>query len=337
MKAFTAKMSATSIAILPPETDLADSRPLWNSRTAKWWARISSRCAGPDCPHRGKLWPSLLRKTSGLEFDGRWYCQSACLASVLSLRLHALLSTFHQEKPRAHRFPIGLLLVQRGAVSREALREAIRLQREAGHGLLGDWLQQVAPLTSEQLTAALAQQWGCPVFPLEHQPVRASWSDLIPLPLLESARAVPAFASADGRALHLAFGDRLDHTLLYAVENMLGCRTFPCVASRAAIALHLEHFRRFSSGNETCFDTIRDPHEMARTVCNYAAELRAARIAVARAGSFVWVRFFRDLAARDLLFRILPGYLEKAVFRSNAYSNSADSRKGGVSGASGSL
>jgi hypothetical protein len=249
-----------------------------------------------------------------------------------------LLSTSNLEKRRAHRFPIGLLLVNRGVISPAQLREAIRLQREAGRGRLGDWLRQTAGLSAQQLTAALGQQWSCPVFPLEQQDAPPAWSDLVPLPLLASAAAVPAYASSDGRLLHIAFSDRVDHTLLYAVEQMLRCRTFPCVAAGSAIQTQLEKFRKLTSGNNTSFDTVRESHEMTWTICNYATELQARRLVLARAASYIWVRFFRAEAARDLLFRILPD--NHAIFadhpspRAKAFSDSADGGKGGVSEAS---
>jgi hypothetical protein len=231
-----------------------------------------------------------------------------------------------------------LLLVDRGVISPAQLREAIRLQREAGHGRIGDWLHETANLSVQQLTAALGQQWGCPVFPLEQQAVSVARSNLIPLPLLKSAAAVPAYASSNGRVLHLAFCDRVDHTLLYAVEQMLLCRTFPCVASASAIETQLEHFARLTSGNDTSFDTLRESSEVTRTICNYATELNAKRLVLARASAYIWVRFFRSQAARDLLFRITPAnhvnFLERSPERAKALAGSADTGKGGVSDAS---
>ncbi len=327
-------MSATHFALLAAEGEKPAER---QSRRSRWWNRLAARCAGLDCPKLGKLWPYWLAKAQGVDFEGRWYCSRGCLETILAGRVHTLLSTSHLEKARAHRFPLGLLLVNRGAISAVQLREAIRLQRESGQGRLGDWLRHTTELSVQQLTAALGQQWGCPVFPLEQQSAPVAWSDLIPLSLLESAAAVPAYASPDGRLLHLAFRDRVDHTLLYAVEQMLLCRTFPCVAPGSAIQSHLEQFRKLTSGNETSFDTVRESPEMTWTICNYATELNARRLVVARAGAYIWVRFFRADAARDLLFRILPdnhsNLVDRLSGRPKVFSVSADDRKGGVSDA----
>lgn len=327
-------MSAIDLAFLSSD---AGKSAEWSFRGSKWWIRLASRCSGPDCPKLAKLWPHWLSKSEGVEFEGKWYCSRGCLEVVLAGRVHALLSTSHLEKPRAHRFPIGLLLVHSGAISHSQLREAIRMQRESGRGRLGDWLRHTTDLSVQQLTAALGQQWGCPVFPLEQQSAPVAWSDLIPLPLLESAAAVPAYASSDGRLLHLAFRDRVDHTLLYAVEQMLLCRTFPCVATGTAIHAQLERFRKLTSGNDTSFDSVRESHEMTWTICNYAVELHAKRLVLARAGAYIWVRFFRAEAARDLLFRILPdnhpNFADRPPALPKVFSDSADDRKGRVSDA----
>jgi len=161
--------------------------------------------------------------------------------------------------------------------------------------------------TAEQIAAAaaLAQQWGCPLFPLDHQTAHPAWSSLVPLPLLDSARAVPAHASPDGRVVHLAFGERIDHQLLYAVEHMLACRTVACVAPETKIIQFLTYWRRRVERNEINFDTIREPREMTRTIRNYALELEAKRLSVARASAHIWVRFFGRYGSRDLLFRIV--------------------------------
>src|SRR5271163_2406850 len=175
-------MSATDFALVSARAE--NSAPQ-HSRSRKWWLRLAARCAGSVCPRRDKLWPYWLDRSEGVDFEGRWYCSRNCLEAILVGRVHALLSTSHVDKPRSHRIPIGLLLVDRGAISPAQLREAIRLQREAGHGRIGDWLQQTANLSAQQLTAALGQQWGCPVFPLEQQAVSVARSDLIPLSLLK--------------------------------------------------------------------------------------------------------------------------------------------------------
>ena len=313
-------------------TPVADS--VLTSRRDVWWRRFAPTCASPLCPHRGKLWPSRLRKNSGVFFDSLWFCEPACFGAQLEYRVRNLLSTFLEQKTKSHRLPLGLLLVEQGAVTHTQLRDALRLQRESASGRIGDFFFGIGAITEHQLTSALAQQWGCPIFPLERQHPHPSWSALVPLALLESALAVPAHSNPDTRTLHIAFAERPDHTLLYAVEQMLDCRTVACMAAKSAVSQLLDHLRAATPA-EISFDTVRDPGEISYTICNYAQELRASRVAIARVTAHIWVRFYRRDANRDLLFRILPDHCSKLTHlpAAKAFSVPVDNRKDGVSDA----
>ena len=308
-----------------------------------WWKPWESRrCAGADCQYRGKLFPEWLRTSARVLFEGRWYCEPRCFKSTLEFRVSNLLSVVRARKSKVHRLPIGLLLVSRGLISSEQLRNALRLQRETKTGRLGEWFCRFGLVREEQIAAALAQQWGCVVFPLDTKMANPIWGACIPLTLLDSARAVLAHASIDGRTLHLAFGERLDHLLLYAVEQMLDCRTVACVAPESRIAESLAQTRLRREKVEVCFDTIRDPIEMSSITCNYAAELQATRVSVARVSAHIWVRFFSGAVVRDLLFRVLPDTassfrLEAFAETPKAFLSHADSTKDGVTDASGPI
>jgi hypothetical protein len=278
------------------------------SQAAAWLRRLRLRCAAPDCAHRGRLWPPILLQIRGVILNGRWFCTTDCLQSHLMAHVRGLLAGSVRDRPRRHRLPLGLLLVNQGAISQQQLRDALHSQSLSSGEKLGRVLCQMGAVAPGDVTTALAHQWGCPVYPLDPQSPALGCQDLLPLTLLESARAVPVYVSVDGRTLHLAFGEHLDHTTLYAVEQMLGCRTFACIADEAAVAKVLEELRRSAPVSETSFDTMRDPREIARTISNYAGEYRASRITVARASAYLWVRFAASgQFSRDLLFRIRPG------------------------------
>jgi len=303
-----------------------------------WRERLVPRCSATDCMRSRKLFPSWRRRSSGVLLDGRWYCGSSCASGVLSFRVQNLISGFVPPQPRTHRLPIGLLLVNRGIISHAQLQEVLRLQRESRCGRLGNWLLQLGYVSDIQLVAALGQQWGCPVFPLTSQPVSSVLPSLAPFALFENARAVPVHVSADGRFLHVAFCERIDHTLLYALEQMLGVRTVGCVATEASVLSALEALSPLAPREEVSFDTLRDPREITSTISSYAAELRAHKLILVRAASFLWTRFFSPFSSRDLLFRILPGCfsnLEQSPGSPNVTSLSADSRNDGFSAASG--
>lgn len=324
-----------------------DFLPYFGDRTARsagafqepaWLRRLRQHCAAADCVKRGKLWPAFLSPSRGVTLDGRWYCTSECMQSALIAQVRSLLVGSVRERPRRHRLPLGLLLVGRGTISQLQLREALHTQSQSGGEKLGHVLRQMGAIDSQELTSALGQQWNCPIFPLDRESVLLGCQDLVPLSVLESACAIPVFASLDGRTMHLAFGERLDHTTLYAVEQMLGCRTIACVAAEESVVGKLEQLRRSASREETSFDTMRDPLEITLTIRSYAGEYGASRIAIARASAYLWVRFASGRITRDLLFRIRSD-ADPQRFPSPGgakdLTSSTDSRLDGFSGSTG--
>src|SRR5437899_2466706 len=128
----------------------------WKWRPAEWLENVVPQCSGEDCPRRSRLRTTFSGRIGGHSFESRWYCSAACLQSILRLRLHSLLSGLAFDRARVHRFPIGLLLLNRGSISHHQLRDALSQQREAGEGRLGDWLCRLNFITEQQLTAVLA-------------------------------------------------------------------------------------------------------------------------------------------------------------------------------------
>jgi hypothetical protein len=273
-------------------------------------------------------------KSRGVMLDGKWYCTGECLLEPLITQVRSLLAGSGRERPRRYRVPLGLLLVNRGSLSPQQLRDALQTQSTLQGARLGTVLRQMNLVPAEEVTAALALQWGCPVFPLDPQAPLLGCQDLLPISLLQSARAVPVYISPDGRSLHLAFGERLDHTTLYAVERMLNCHAVACVAEESAVRRVLEEMHRSEAPAESSFDTMRDPREIAWTIRSYAGEYRASQITVARASHYLWVRFASGSLTRGLLFRIRslaePAALP-AQFSPKVLPDSADRREDGIS------
>jgi hypothetical protein len=298
------------------------------------WEHLMIRCGSPYCSHRIKMQLAVLGRFRGIHFQRRWYHDTACLADALLVQLTRLLLAREDACPRAHRIPIGLLLVNRGSITSAELREGLRLQRRAGMGKLGYWLQQITHLDEDEICAALGQQWGCPVFPLDRQTAPAIAEAAPPTPLLVAAKAVPVFRNLDGHQWHIAFSERIDHTLLYALEEVLECRTVACVASESSVNEALDLFQKRARGIESCFDSVRDPVEMATTICGYAVQIGARQVKLVRAAGYIWAAFFQRGMRRDLLFqvssRVIPFPRERLRSSRKELGPPADIRRDGV-------
>ena len=107
------------------------------------------------------------------------------------------------------------------------------------YGKIGEWIEKLGFATEQEVTTALALQWGCPVASSFDPSTTPSLSN-IPLPILDAFQMVPLNHVAATNTLYLAFGERVDHGALYAIEKILACRTQPCVAGRKSVACQLE-------------------------------------------------------------------------------------------------
>ena len=172
------------------------------------------------------------------------------------------------------------------------------------YGKIGEWFEKLGFASEQDVTTALALQWGCPVVSSFHpSPVDSPGS--IPLPILEAFQMLPFNYAASTNTLSLAFGERVDHAALYAIEKILECRTQPCVAGRKSIARRLELMRQMSHHGDVEFFT-RDLTEMSRITSSYVTRLSPKNVRLSRIGRFIWLRLQARSAATNLIFCLQP-------------------------------
>ncbi len=188
-----------------------------------------------------------------------------------------------------NRIPLGLLMVARGKLTYTEVRAALEAQRRARYGKIGEWIEKLGFATEQEVTSALALQWGCPVASSFDPSATPSPGD-IPLPILEAFQMLPLNYAASSNTLYLAFGERVDHSALYAIEKVLDCRTQPCVAGRKSIACQLEAMRQLPRPSEVEFGPIADLAEMARIAASYTTRLTPEQVRLSRVGRFIWLR-----------------------------------------------
>jgi hypothetical protein len=247
----------------------------------------------------------MFRHDPVVRIEGAAYCVDSCLEPALRQAVERV-QTATRRVPAAHRIPLGLLLLSRQQLTAEQLRAALEAQRSAGCGRIGEWLQKLGFVSEEQVTAALARQWSCPVL-LSSLLARDPHSvPQVPAALLRWRFMLPvAFVKASS-TLHVAFGDALDYVSLYALEQMLGCRTEPCLVSPTRLRSRLECLP-VREQSQAVFDHLTEIAEIARTIRSYAAHLSASEVRLTRCGPHLWVRLLRTSRPPfDLLVRSLP-------------------------------
>lgn len=245
-----------------------------------------------ECVHLHGAWRRLKFRMPGVGLAGKRYCMTHCLERALAETL-ASTRSLTEAATLSHRIPLGLCLISRRQLTADQLQTALAAQRSAGRGPIGQWLQAFGFVTEQQVTAALARQWSCPVFRPSPFSLDTRRVPPIPISLLQTFLMIPVAYVEATATLHIAFGERIDYTVLYAIEQMLACHTEPCLAIPSFVHANLELLGRHRREDEVVFEHLPDRAEFARIIRSYCARLAATEVRVAFCGPHTWVRLSR--------------------------------------------
>jgi len=280
-------------------------------------------CQEEGCSRTGRLWRKMIGRHRQIQLQDACYCAPHCFERAVlrhllrtSRRLDCNLEQRGEPhlngdrvqmrvtpvgRPTYHRVPLGLLMLSRAQLSHTQLRIALERQQTSG-GRIGQWLEKLGFVSEQQVTAALGVQWGCPVSPCPN-PQAADCTGLLPMLLLQALRMFPVRYVAATRVLYVAFSVGLDYTALYAVEQMLRCRTEPCVMQQSVLDALLANLARAPRCPDLLFENLESHAEIARITCAYVLKLGAEQVRIAACGNFIWARLATGGDVANLLFR----------------------------------
>jgi hypothetical protein len=250
-----------------------------------------SHCANPLC---ATGWMHLWRSHRAPVFEGRWACSPGCMAEVVAAAVRREVA-LGAGAPYRHRLPLGLLLVDQGHITPEQLRDAARHQeRTAGADAdalrLGQWLVSSGVLSETVLTRALSAQWNCPVFsPGAYR--AAEVAAALPRFLAEALGALP-LRVVGGRTLCLAFSHRIDRTLGYAAERVLGLDVASGIVRDSEFRLAEPEFFA-APAPRTRFLEISSAAALARLVTSVVEGTKPLEARLARVHNLWWLRLWR--------------------------------------------
>jgi len=272
------------------------------------FSRFRLQCDNRSCSERRRVWRTILNPYPGVMLHGQWLCSPECLEQVMNGLVERLMANAPAEQVnKTHRFPLGLLMLSLGFIGNESLQKALHAQREAGKGRVGEWLREQGVVTEPQVTRALAMQWALPVYPLDKLDQHLDWARLVPLGLLESYRMLPVHCAPDSGLLHVAFSNKVDYTVLNSIEQMLDCRTEPCIAQQSQIDSFLERLRQESCSTDVASEEPVEPSSVSRVALRYVLKFGAREVRIVGCGQNIWARLYTPDGARDLLFRCSVG------------------------------
>jgi hypothetical protein len=243
----------------------------------------AAACANPGCS--SQTWQLWMRRRHGVSLNGHWYCSDECLYTALSSVVHNPSRQPTVVHPRAHRLPLGLLLLSRGIIDEDELRSALRMQRDQPHHRIGECLEQLGSVGEDEVTRAVGAQQSLPVL----LGTQADAADDIPYALLETAHCV-AFRGSYSAMLYCGFDGAIDRTLISAAEEQTKCPCEPCIVSTRSVDEHLEIRFRNKRAGEVAFQSGCSASETVRTILSYAAQTHAENINIACTRRHLWAR-----------------------------------------------
>jgi hypothetical protein len=199
-----------------------------------------------------------------------------------------------EPKKHNHRIPLGLLMLSQGWITQEQLRRALDAQREAGgKARIGAWLMRQCNLSEELVTRALSMQWGCPVLSLSgHQPETVS--TLIPRVLLDTYGMVP-LRNGSSRLAYLAFEDRLDSSVAFAVERMTGIHIEAGVVTASQFLRVHERMMRASFPKAQLMEAM-SARLVAKEMAAVIERVRPHQARLVRMHRYFWLRVWKNPA-----------------------------------------
>jgi hypothetical protein len=125
----------------------------------------------------------------------------------------------------------------------------------------------------------------------------------------------PVHFSSDRLMLHMAFADKIEHRALFAIEQMMKCKTEACLTTRAEIDAALTRIEEHDAGSGKLFEGISDPEEGTRIISSYVSTLHAAEVRVAACGELLWARIMGETFCENLLFSRIAGRVLQFVHK----------------------
>ena len=275
---------------------MSHSVRFWSAAWHDLLRKIAPPCGYCDCLFAGSMWRRMRRRSRGVRMQGETYCRIECLELALTEILTRARDVSRHAAIAAHRVPLGLLLLSRQQLTVTQLRTALQAQSTGGQGQgrtqkkIGAWLQELGFATEEQVTAALARQWSCPVLRTGALAIGRSRLPAIPGLLLQALQMMPVELVEATQTLLIAFSERIDHTALYAIERMLGFRTEACLISPSTMHKSLRALAQQRGSTDVVFEHVEDLSECVHIIGNYSAKVDAREIRFAQCGEHLWLR-----------------------------------------------
>lgn len=245
----------------------------------------------------------------GVTVGEAWYCSYACALQRVEMLLQDLLLPRAQRRAMPTRPSLGMTLVRRGLLSDEQYKTAVQMQQsgneESGERSgeeFGELVVRLGYMTEEKVTESRALHWSCPVFSCV--PGLAGPRVHVPPFLRRLHSMVPLHLSPSGNRLFVGFQYGVEYAPLFALEQVVGCSTQPCLISPQDFARLNGESAGDASVEQRCVKGLKSAEEMAQALCGSARAMHAERLTMTRCGDVLWCRMAVGVKMADLLFQL---------------------------------
>jgi hypothetical protein len=266
------------------------------------WKQLRPHCSNEACTSRSG-WASVIHHPSGIRLNEDWFCSPECMEEALEVILHGSYTQELRPAPIRTTMPLGLMMLGRGFISDLQLRAALDLQHDTGDQIGNCLIRLGCSISPSDIASVVATQWGCPVFPAES--VQSACSMLLPASLEERYRMLPVHLVAAGRRLFVGFCDKVNHSALISVEQMLHCKTEACIIPDSKFEQVLD-FRKADLSGEVAVTRPKSVGEACRMICNYVQQTGSDAVRLQAVEGNIWTRLLFRSSHLDLVFEHPP-------------------------------
>ncbi len=263
------------------------------------WKNLHWTCGLLDCNNK-LFMRSVPQSRVGIRMGETWYCSMDCFVRATRHQLSAVANVRSIDTPRTPRVPIGSVLLSKGYLTDEELRDALAESRLNGE-TLENVLVRLGLVDEWHLASARAIQWGYPV--LGRDRISQSVDADLPLSLIKTFSAAPLHYSNSAKRMLMGFVYRVEHSLLHSIEQVTGCRAEPCFITPTELHYQMERLQAARESREVVIDDSMSAGEMANAVGRLALEIKARDARLSTCRDHVWMRLSGNRRMIDVLFR----------------------------------
>jgi hypothetical protein len=127
---------------------------------------------------------------------------------------------------------LGQILIKRGFITKEHLKDALELQKKDG-GVLGEILVKLGYVTERDVVVALIVQCGFPYIAVNKYDIDPRIIELIPEDIARKYHIIPLDRVGD--VLSVVMANPLDTAMIAEIEKLTKCRVASFIATKTEI------------------------------------------------------------------------------------------------------